>query len=274
MANLKGCGRKIGPFNCCTVGCTDCLEAMKALPDGCVDAVITDPPYGTGSYPTDNALFGPEVLHGLSRLAFSIAIFGWPEKLVSLSIGTQMQPDEWITWWPTNGACRSMNFAGLSRESEAIAIFGPGDWKALRVPRGKDSRQILRANYQGDGDGRRGLKHGFSAEERYAGDVWVDPSPGLAFNSWQRMHPNEKPESIMLRLVIALTKDGQTILDPFLGSGTTAVAAKKLGRHFLGFEIEQKYVDIANERVALVEAQPNLFEPKPEQLEFVGASGN
>ena len=64
----------------------------------------------------------------------------------------------------------------------------------------------------------------------------------------------------------------ETILDPFLGSGTTAVAAKKLGRHFLGFEISPEYCKIAEERIALVEAQPNLFGPKPmiHQTELYG----
>ena len=51
----------------------------------------------------------------------------------------------------------------------------------------------------------------------------------------------------------------ETILDPFLGSGSAAVAALNLGRHFLGFEISEKYCEIARERVALVEAQPSLF---------------
>lgn len=58
------------------------------------------------------------------------------------------------------------------------------------------------------------------------------------------------------------------MVDPFLGSGTTAVAAKKLGRHFLGFEISAEYCRIAEERIALVEMQPNLFQPKPEQLKL------
>jgi len=60
------------------------------------------------------------------------------------------------------------------------------------------------------------------------------------------------------------------VLDPFLGSGTTAVAALKLGRHFLGFEISPEYCRIARERIARVEAQPNLFAAKPEQLTLGG----
>jgi DNA modification methylase len=55
---------------------------------------------------------------------------------------------------------------------------------------------------------------------------------------------------------------------PFLGSGTTAVAAKKLGRHFLGFEINPDYCKIAEDRIAVVQMQPTLFEKKPEQMEL------
>jgi DNA modification methylase len=78
----------------------------------------------------------------------------------------------------------------------------------------------------------------------------------------QADHPCPRKIAHTRWLIDKWSAEGETILDPFLGSGTTAVAAKKLGRHFLGFEIEQKYVDIANERIALVEGQLNLFGPK------------
>ena len=80
-------------------------------------------------------------------------------------------------------------------------------------------------------------------------------------------HPTQKPVELMMWCV-EQAKFPETILDPFLGSGTTAVAAKKLGRHFLGFEINPEYCKIAEERIALVEAQPNLFVPRPEQMQL------
>jgi site-specific DNA-methyltransferase (adenine-specific)/modification methylase len=83
----------------------------------------------------------------------------------------------------------------------------------------------------------------------------------------QHLHPTQKPVALM-QWCLSLIPAAKTILDPFLGSGTTAVAAKKLGRHFLGFEISPEYCKIAEERIALVEAQPNLFERKVEQLEL------
>jgi DNA modification methylase len=81
------------------------------------------------------------------------------------------------------------------------------------------------------------------------------------------LHPTQKPVELMM-WCINLVGQEYAILDPFLGSGTTAVAAKKLGRHFLGMEISETYCQIARERIALVEAQPSLFERKPEQLVF------
>jgi DNA modification methylase len=79
------------------------------------------------------------------------------------------------------------------------------------------------------------------------GDVWTDAAPGLAFNSHRRLHPNEKPLDLMARLIQPTTG---TILDPFMGSGTTLRAAKDLGRKAIGIEIEERYCEIAAERLA------------------------
>lgn len=83
-------------------------------------------------------------------------------------------------------------------------------------------------------------------------------------------HPTQKPISVMRRL-LSLTK-AATILDPFMGSGTTGVAALKLGRKFIGIEIEPKYFDIACKRIEEAWKQPRLFEepkPKAEQLSLI-----
>lgn len=83
-----------------------------------------------------------------------------------------------------------------------------------------------------------------------------------------RHHPAQKPYELMAELISLFTDEGDLALDPFAGSGTTLIAAKKLGRHFLGFEISVEYCQIARDRLARIEAQPNLFEPKPEQMKL------
>ena len=76
-------------------------------------------------------------------------------------------------------------------------------------------------------------------------------------------HPTQKPVRVM-EWCLGFLPNAQTILDPFMGSGTTGVACANLGRKFIGIEIERKYFDIACERIAAAQAQGRLFEAKPE----------
>ena len=81
------------------------------------------------------------------------------------------------------------------------------------------------------------------------------PVQSMTYNG--RVHPHQKPVSLIIELI---NKSPQgIILDPFLGSGTTAVAAKKLGRHFIGCEISPDYCKIAERRLLELDAQPGLF---------------
>ena len=69
----------------------------------------------------------------------------------------------------------------------------------------------------------------------------------------KKVHPTQKPEALLARILMASTKPGDVVLDPFFGSGTTGAVAKRLGRHFVGIEREQAYIDAAAERIAAVE---------------------
>jgi len=95
-----------------------------------------------------------------------------------------------------------------------------------------------------------------------------------ATNAERVGHPTQKPLAVM-RWCVSMLCDARTILDPFMGSGTTGVACVKLGRKFIGIEIEPKFFDIACRRIEQAMAQPDLFvtpEPKPEQLSLLGAA--
>ena len=78
-------------------------------------------------------------------------------------------------------------------------------------------------------------------------------------NKYPRVHPTQKPIVVMEWAISQLKKDPETILDPFMGSGTTGVACANLGRKFLGIEIERKYFDIACERIDAACSQSRLF---------------
>ncbi len=74
----------------------------------------------------------------------------------------------------------------------------------------------------------------------------------LKDDNGNKLHPTQKPEALLARIMMASTKPGDVVLDPFFGSGTTGAVAKRLGRHFVGIEREQAYIDAANERIDAV----------------------
>jgi site-specific DNA-methyltransferase (adenine-specific) len=201
----------------------DCREWMPEA-----DVIVTDPPYGTGAYATDTVVLTGSMLASWPHAA----VFGWPERLVALCMDAGRIPDEWVVWWPTNKP--GARTPGLSRESEHIAVFGKVDGSTVMRRRSPNATGRAIATLRGnDPDWARD------------GDVWRDPSPFAGFLEG-RLHPNEKPVSVMRKL--ALMMPGDTILDPFMGSGTTLVAAKSLGRRSIGIEIEERYCEIAANR--------------------------
>nr|WP_272210226.1 DNA methyltransferase [Marinicella sp. W31]MDC2876090.1 DNA methyltransferase [Marinicella sp. W31] len=86
----------------------------------------------------------------------------------------------------------------------------------------------------------------------------------LKGNDGKKVHPTQKPEALLSRIILSSTKPGDVVLDPFLGSGTTAAVAKRLGRHFVGVEREQDYIDAATARIAAVEPlADDMLAPTP-----------
>ena len=217
-----------------TLYCGDCQDIYVGMD---ADRLITDPPYGFGAYATDRAELVPSIISRAAPTAVTRAVFGYPEVLIGWLMESGFRVTEWVTWWPTNKM--SARTALLPRESEAIAIIGdvPGAQRLLR-PRSLDSTGRAIAALRGNG-----------VHACRMGDVWRDPSPGAGFNRHLRQHPNEKPLSLMSRLVDLCTNRGDVVLDPFAGSGTTLMAAKNLGRRAIGIEIEPRYCEIAVKRL-------------------------
>ena len=83
-----------------------------------------------------------------------------------------------------------------------------------------------------------------------------------------RLHSTQKPEALLYRILLSSSLPGGVVLDPFFGSGTTGAVAKKLGRHFIGIELEDSYIKIARERIAAVETAPDstLFIQEPRRM--------
>lgn len=208
----------------------DCMEILPTL--GKVDAVITDPPYGIGAY--KNGTMGGGVLAKQS----TYEKVQWDDK-------------------PIDESCIS----SILLAGDVCVLFG-GNYFALPPARcwliwDKDN----------------GANKFADAEMAWTN---IDGAVRLKRHKWQgmlqenmaqkeeRVHPTQKPIPIMGWAIQQVPK-AQTILDPFMGSGTTGVAAIQLGRSFIGIEREERYFQIACERISNAVAQGQLFEPVREK---------
>lgn len=207
----------------------DCREIVPRLEHA--DALIADPPYGFSSYATDREI-DPETFF-VTR-ARTVALMGYPELLVRWCVDIGRVPSEWITWWPSNATVKAGGrHRDVPRESECVALFGEVYADAVRAPRA-DNRPLV---------------NGERADTVRAGDVWRDASPGLGFNAGARLHPNEKPLSLMHKLVALCSREGELIVDPTMGSGTVIRAAKDLGRRAIGIDLVEAHCETAVRRL-------------------------
>jgi len=206
----------------------DCLDVLPTL--GKVDAVITDPPYGIGA---DKGKTG-------GAMAFN----------GSKPIERMSCPDNaWDECRPQDALLKSLpSFAPVS------IIWGGNYFADLLTPQGKwlwwDKCQTMPS--YGDGElawtnlpGTTPKKFVYANNQLFADRV-------------VRHHPTQKPLPL-IEWCLGLCKGAGTILDPFMGSGTTGVACANLGRKFIGIEIERKYFDIACERIDNAYRQTRMF---------------
>jgi site-specific DNA-methyltransferase (adenine-specific) len=213
----------------------DCLEILPTL--GKVDAVVTDPPYGIGYR---HSAFGANVKTGMGTFAARNegAIVGDdkpfdPSPFLSF-------PD-CIMWGANHFADRLPKSAG---------------WLVW------DKKLGLKEDNFSDGEA---AWHKRGTRLRIYRKLWN----GLLAHEPQerRQHIMQKPIDLML-WCLGFVPDAETILDPFMGSGTTGVACVNLGRKFIGIEIEPKYFDIACRRIEDAYKQPRLFaEPAPRPVQ-------
>ena len=253
----------------------DCLEIMRDLPDGCVDAVITDPPYGMTDLELDRyqVEWLPHAFRVLKHNGCAAVFGGLPTLAAFL--------DSWEyrfggVWVKPNSGPRSHNAKKPKSAHEWFAVFcKPGvpvfalTWNSVQVegePFVKVQRNRGWSRNQADSidrmdprgfttDGYHQINHG----TRFVTDVLVGPSKPYMVHQERTMHPTQKPLSIMRVLVQWITNAGGTVIDPFMGSGTTGVACVETGRNFIGIEIDPQYFAIAERRIA--EAQRN-YQPQ------------
>ena len=205
-----------------TLYCGDCMEYMKTMSDKSVDAVITDPPYGMNkSFNNDIPELADELFRLISREAERIC------------------HGNYLAFW---SAQRMNKIAEINPKrvliwNKMFAIYTPNNcgyrYEPILWIFGKESK-------------------------KKCGDVF-ECYPILFKNQSENVsHPTQKPTKIMRLLIDNFTNPGDTIFDPFMGSGTTGVACVQTGRNFIGCEIDPGYFKIAEKRIKDAQQQMRL----------------
>ena len=251
----------------------DCVELMAALPDRSVDLIFADPPYnlqlqGELHRPNNSRVDGvddawDQFASFADYDAFTRAWLGEARRVLKddgtlwvigsyhniFRVGATLQDlDYWIlndvVWRKTNPM---PNFRGRRFTNAHETMI----WAAKSA----DSRYTF--NY---------LSMKALNDDLQMRSDWLLPicSGGerLKGEDGKKAHATQKPEALLHRVILASSKPGDLVLDPFLGSGTTAAVAKRLGRRFLGFEREESYASVARERLRQVQpmSDPSLVE--------------
>ena len=233
----------------------DCLELLRTLPDGCADMVLTDPPYGTTDAkfdtPFDLAAWWKEIWR-IAKPGAAILTFGQEPFSSRMRMAGGKFRYDWI-WEKDIGSgflnCNKMPL----RVHEVVSVFysklptyNPQKWKGEVYgfkARRKQSENYSYVKYS-DINNTDGV--------HYPRDVLFFEKPKHLYG--KRLfdgacHPQQKPTALLEYFIRTYTDEGQLVVDPFMGSGSTAVAAIRTGRHFVGFEREDRWREAAERRI-------------------------
>ncbi len=225
--------------------CGDCLEVMKEWPDNCVDLVLTDPPYG---------LNYDKHAHKASGTQYGRA---------AAPKGKYINTD-----WDVN-IPKQIVFDQIVRISSSQIVFGAEHisrclpksrgwivWDKQTGSNNFSDCELLWTSFDRPIKKYRYMWNGMLQENMAAKE--------------QRVHPTQKPVGLVMRILKDCPTQSTVILDPFCGSGTTCVAAKMLGRNYIGIDISEEYCEIARARLKAVDTGVPAKEAKAGQLALFG----
>ena len=222
----------------------DCLEKMKGIPDGSVDLVLTDPPYGTTQNRWDSVIPLEPMWEQLKRIIKPDgAIVMTASQPFTSILGASNVSELRYSWvWEKSAATGHLNAKRMPmKNAEDVLVFYKK--QPTYNPQGLiDFNKIVRRGNNGDCYGDSG-KENLQEKTNYPRTIQKFKSEGRA------IHPTQKPVALMEYLIKTYTNEGETVLDFTMGSGTTGVACKNLNRNFIGIELDQTYYDIAKERI-------------------------
>lgn len=249
----------------------DALKAIDLLPDKCVDLMVVDPPYNL----TKN--FGTTIFKETDLKSYKKWLDKWLKKTVrilkenasvyicsdwktSIAIpeiaGKYFILQNRISWEREKGRGAQNNWKNCL---EDIWFFTMGKEYTFNIEAVKIQKEVIAPYRDNNGAPKDWVQDG---EKRYRlthpSNIWTDISIPFWSMPENTPHPTQKPEKLIAKLILASSNPGDVVFDPFLGSGTTSVTAKKLGRRFIGIEREKEYAALSERRLELADTYPNI----------------
>lgn len=248
----------------------DCFDMLPKLKDKTVDLLIVDPPYNldktfssskfrkmtANDYEVYTRRWIESVLHTLKDTATIYVCCDWKTSVI---IGTVLSDyffiQNRITWQREKGRGALTNWKN-SMEDIWFATLSKN--YTFNVEDVKQRRKVI-APYRVDGKPKdwEETENG-NFRDTYPSNFWDDISVPYWSMPENTDHPTQKPEKLFAKLILASSNEGDLILDPFSGVGTSSVVAKKLGRHFIGIEKEPGYCALAEKRLEMARTDASI----------------
>jgi len=236
----------------------DCLELMKGIPDGSVDMVLCDLPYGTTACAWDSVISFDRLWDEYKRALKpdGVLAFTSSQPFTTTLVASNMQYFRYeLVWEKSKATGHALCNKRPMKAHESICIFSKGAhlYNPQKTP-GKPYKQRLGTKESKE------FSTGTSRNDNASGDRY--PRSVLYFKTAESegksQHPTQKPVALMEYLIRTYTHEGMTVLDNCMGSGTTGVACVNTGRKFIGIEMDEGYFDIAQKRIAGAVAAKDL----------------
>lgn len=256
----------------------DCVELMKSIPDGSVDMVLADPPYGTTRNKWDTVIPFDLLWAQYKRICktnAAIVLFSqMPFTARAVVSNCEMFRYEWILRKTKVTGFLNANKMPLKIHENILVFYqkqptyNPQFWYGK--PYRNKSKRTGKGCYNADS------QSGFERFPTVSEDGRRFPLDVISFdNSNTRdemnLHPTQKPVALLEYLIRTYTDNGETVLDNCMGSGSTGVACVNTGRKFIGIELDNTYYQLAEARIAQAEREAN-FRLQGELFEFAGGA--
>ncbi|MFD1612785.1 DNA-methyltransferase [Sphingomonas tabacisoli] len=252
----------------------DCLEWLSAVPDQSVDLVFADPPYNIGKASWDSFeshdIYVDWCLSWIKQSARvlkptgSLMVCGFTEIVADVAgpARSYFSYLKWLIWHYKNKANLGKDFG---RSHESIVHLRHKDFAlnvdAARIPYGQHTLKYPSHPQADSSDfARDGKKHVWNPNPLGAKPKDVIEIPTISNGMAEKTpHPTQKPEELLRKLIVATSQPGDMILDPFSGSGTTAVTAEQLGRKWAACDLDPQYNRWAADRLAKVKVRDEAY---------------